>query len=206
MILPTVKLRIMRPHRSEICDLAVTRYIPGGYDLLGQDLPSPSKLQQSRGLNPPDHSLGTSKPQMPAFVPLPVPPECNVQWPSPSSTIPNPIPVPGPAPVPVLGLQIDLPPGDPTLDSQSLLASLGVTEQCQAPSISNDEQIPDQLLVPGPALVPAPDHAPDHHSRDPSPGPLSSPSLAPLPMPVRERQILPNTAEAHPKVQPRNPY
>ncbi|XP_066973195.1 uncharacterized protein [Macrobrachium rosenbergii] len=189
MMLPTVKLRITRPHRSEICDLAVTRYIPGSYDLLlGQDFQSPSKLQQSRGPNPPNYSLGTSKPQTPAFVPLSVPPECNVQWPPPSRSIPNPIPMTSPAPEPVPGPQIDPPLGDPTLDSQSLPVSLGSTEQCQAPSIPNDEQFPNQLLVPGLTLVPAPEHAPDLHSRDPSPGPLSSPSLAPLPVPLRETE------------------
>ncbi|XP_066969133.1 uncharacterized protein [Macrobrachium rosenbergii] len=113
-------------------------------------------------------------------------PKSNVQWPPPPRSISDPIPVPGPAPVPVPGPQVDTPPGDPTLDSQSLPVSLGCTEQCPAPSFPNDEQIPNQLLVPGPTLVPVPEHNPDLHSRDPSPGHLSSPGLAPLPMLVRE--------------------
>ncbi|XP_066970189.1 helicase SRCAP-like [Macrobrachium rosenbergii] len=158
MILPTVKLKVTRPHRSEIYDLAVARYIPGG----------------------------TSKPQTPDFLPLPLPPECNVQWPPPPRSIPDPIPVPGPAPVPVPAPQVDPPPGDLILDSQSLPVSFGCTGKYPAPSVPNDNQIPNQLLVPGPALVPVPEHSPDVHSRYPSPGLLSSPVLAPLPMPVRE--------------------
>ncbi|XP_066969143.1 uncharacterized protein [Macrobrachium rosenbergii] len=106
MILPTVKLRVMRPHRSEICDLVVARYIPGGYDiLLGQTSSPHLSYSNPGGSNPPYHSLGTSKPQMPAFIPLPVPPECNVQWPPPPRSILDPITVPGPTPVPVPGLQ-----------------------------------------------------------------------------------------------------
>ncbi|XP_066947118.1 zyxin-like [Macrobrachium rosenbergii] len=187
MALPNVKLTVTRPHRSEICNLAVARHIPGGYDiLLGQDFQSSSKLQQSRGQNPPDHSLGTSKPQTPVFVPLPVPPECNVQWSPPSRSIPDPIPAPDPAPVPVPGPPIDPPPGDPMLDSQSLPVSLGCTQQCQAPSILNNEHILNQILVPHPALVPAPEHAADLHSRDSSPGPLSFTGLTLLPVPVRD--------------------
>ncbi|XP_066956253.1 E3 ubiquitin-protein ligase RNF12-B-like [Macrobrachium rosenbergii] len=112
--------------------------------------------------------------------------ECNVQWPPPSRSILDPIPVPGPDPVPVPGPQIDTRLGDPTLDSQSLPVSLGTLSNAQALSVPNDEQIPNQLLVPGPALVPVPEHVPNLHSRDPSPGSLSSPSLAPLPMPIRE--------------------
>ncbi|XP_066944600.1 uncharacterized protein [Macrobrachium rosenbergii] len=115
-----------------------------------------------------------------------VPPECNVQWPLPSRSIPEPILEPGPGPLLVPGPQINPPPGDPTLDSQSLPMSLGCTEQCQAPSVPNDRQIPNQLLVPDPALVPAPKHPPDLHSREPSPDPLSPPGLALLPMPVME--------------------
>ncbi|XP_066947127.1 uncharacterized protein [Macrobrachium rosenbergii] len=158
MILPTVKLRVTRPHRSEICDLVVARYIPGGYDLLlGQDFQSPSKLEQSRGRNPPHCSLGMSKPQTPDFVPLPVPPG-ELQWPPPPRSTSS---HSGTQPCPQCQchtLHRLIPPGDPTFDSQSL--------QCH--------------------LVPPPEHGPDLHSRDPSPGPLSSPGLALLPMPVRE--------------------
>ncbi|XP_066956235.1 platelet glycoprotein Ib alpha chain-like [Macrobrachium rosenbergii] len=96
------------------------------------------------------------------------------------------MPVPSPTPVPVPGHKIDPPPGDPTLDSQSLPVSLGCTEQCHCPSVTNDEQSTNQILVLDSALVPAPEHAPDLHSRDPYPGLLSSPGMAPLPMPVRE--------------------
>ncbi|XP_066971776.1 tetra-peptide repeat homeobox protein 1-like [Macrobrachium rosenbergii] len=117
---------------------------------------------------------------------VPVPPERNVQWPPPSRSIPDPIPVAGPAPLPVPGPQIDPPPGVPTLDSQSLPVSLGGAEQCQAPSVPNDKQIPNQLLARGPTLVPVPEHIPTLHSRDSSLGPLSFPGLAPLPVPVRE--------------------
>ncbi|XP_066937346.1 tetra-peptide repeat homeobox protein 1-like [Macrobrachium rosenbergii] len=106
-----------------------------------------------------------SKPQMPAFIPLLVP---------------------GPAPVPMPGPQIDPPPGDPNLDLQSLPVTLACTEQCQAPSALDDEQIPNKILVPDPALVPLPEHAPDLCSRDTSPGPLSSPGLTPLPVSVSE--------------------
>ncbi|XP_066963352.1 tetra-peptide repeat homeobox protein 1-like [Macrobrachium rosenbergii] len=126
----------------------------------------------------------SSKTQMPDFIPLPLPPECNVQWPPQPRLIPDPIPVPDPAPVPLPGPQIDPPPGDPILDSQSLPVSLGCTEQCQALCVQTDEQIPKLLLVPDPTLVPVTEHAPDLHSRGPSLGPISLPGLAPLPMPT----------------------
>ncbi|XP_066971751.1 tetra-peptide repeat homeobox protein 1-like [Macrobrachium rosenbergii] len=145
----------------------------------------------------PSYGTGQSKTQTPDFF-MPVPPECNVQWPPPPRSIPDPIPVPGPAPVPVPGSPVEPLPGNPTLDSQSLPVSLGCTEQCQAPSVPNNEQIPNQSLVPGPASVPVPEHAPDFHSRDPSLGPLSSPGLAPLPMPVREADP-PNHSGSSPK-------
>ncbi|XP_066940006.1 uncharacterized protein [Macrobrachium rosenbergii] len=187
MILPTVQLRVTRPHRSKIYNLEVASYIPGGYGiLLEQDFQSPAKLRQSRGPNPPKHSLSMSRPQTPALITLPVPPKYDVQWPPPSRLIPDPIPVPGPAPMPVPGPQIDLSPEDPKLDSQSLPVPLACTEQCQAPSVPNNKQIPNKIIVPDPALVPAPEHASDLHSRDPNQDPLSPPSLAPLPVLVRE--------------------
>ncbi|XP_064084380.1 uncharacterized protein LOC135200056 [Macrobrachium nipponense] len=53
LILPTVQLRVTRPHFSKVCTLAVASYIPGGYDLLlGQDMKSPSHSKQPRGPNP----------------------------------------------------------------------------------------------------------------------------------------------------------
>ncbi|XP_066941382.1 WAS/WASL-interacting protein family member 3-like [Macrobrachium rosenbergii] len=76
--------------------------------------------------------------------------------------------------------------GDSKVDSKSLPVPLACTEPCQAPSVTNDEQIPKQIMVPAPALVPPPEHAPDLHSRDPNKDPLSSPGLAPLPVPVGE--------------------
>ncbi|XP_066958056.1 uncharacterized protein [Macrobrachium rosenbergii] len=82
--------------------------------------------------------------------------------------------------MPVPRHPIDLPPGDPKIDSQSLPVPLECTEQCQAPSIPNGEQSPNPIPVPGPALVPVPEHASDLHSRDPSSDPLSSSGLAPL--------------------------
>ncbi|XP_066941380.1 protein enabled homolog [Macrobrachium rosenbergii] len=124
----------------------------------GTDFQSPAKLQKSRGPNPQNHSLGMSRPQMPAFITLLVPPEYDVQWPPSSQSILDPIPVPGPAPVP--GPQIYLPPEDPKLYSQSLPVPLACTEQCYSPSVLNDEQIPDQITVPDPALVPTPKHTP----------------------------------------------
>ncbi|XP_066978819.1 tetra-peptide repeat homeobox protein 1-like [Macrobrachium rosenbergii] len=127
-----------------------------------------------------------SKPRTPTLITLPVPPEYDVQWPPPSRSIPDPISVPGPAPVPVPWSHIDLPPGDPKLDSQSLPVPLECTEQCQPLSVPNDEQITDQIIVPDPALVPAPEHGPDLHSRDPNQDPLSSSGLVPLPASVRE--------------------
>ncbi|XP_064077954.1 uncharacterized protein LOC135195580 [Macrobrachium nipponense] len=42
MFLPTVRLRVTRPHHSKLCTMAVATYRPGGYDvLLGQDFKSP---------------------------------------------------------------------------------------------------------------------------------------------------------------------
>ncbi|XP_066969158.1 tetra-peptide repeat homeobox protein 1-like [Macrobrachium rosenbergii] len=99
----------------------------------------------------------------------------------PPRSIPDPIPVPGPASVPVPGPQSDLPPGD----ANSLPMPLACIEQCQAPSVLTDEH-KKPLIVPDPALVPVPEHAPNLHSRGPTQDPLSSPSLAPLPAPVRE--------------------
>ncbi|XP_066953375.1 tetra-peptide repeat homeobox protein 1-like [Macrobrachium rosenbergii] len=128
-----------------------------------------------------------SKSHKPAFIPLPVPPEYNVQQTAPSEQISKSIPVPGPAPVPVPRTPIDLPPGDPKIGSQSLPVPLECTEQCQALSIPNGRESPNPMPVPDPALVPVPAHAPDLHSRDPRPGPLSSPGLAPIPVPLRER-------------------
>ncbi|XP_066943492.1 E3 ubiquitin-protein ligase RNF12-B-like [Macrobrachium rosenbergii] len=110
---------------------------------------------------------------------LPVPPEYDVQWPP--RSIPDPIPVPRPASVPVPGPQSDLPPGD----GKSLPVPLACTEQCQAPSVLTEEH-KKLLIVPDPALVPVPEYAPDLHSRDPTQDPFSSPSLAPLPVLVRE--------------------
>ncbi|XP_064101550.1 uncharacterized protein LOC135212099 [Macrobrachium nipponense] len=47
LILPTVQLRVTRPHFSKVCTLAVASYIPGGYDLLlGQDMKSPSQFKK----------------------------------------------------------------------------------------------------------------------------------------------------------------
>ncbi|XP_066962150.1 uncharacterized protein [Macrobrachium rosenbergii] len=88
-----------------------------------------------------------SKSHQPAFIPMSLPPEYNVQWPPPSEQISTPSPVPGPAPMTVPKCPRDLPPGDPKIDSQSLPVPL---------------------------------------SREPSPDPLSSPILAPLPVPVGE--------------------
>ncbi|XP_066981650.1 uncharacterized protein [Macrobrachium rosenbergii] len=171
MILPTVQLRVTRLHKSKICNLALASYILGGYDLLlGQDF----------------QSLGMSNSQEPPFIPVPVPPEYSVQWPPPSKQISMPSPVPGPAPVPVSRHPIDLPPGDPKINSPSLPVPLECTEHCQAPSLPNGEQSPDPIPVPDPALVSLPEHVPDLHSRGPSSDLLSSPGLALLPMPVRE--------------------
>ncbi|XP_066961168.1 CREB-regulated transcription coactivator 1-like [Macrobrachium rosenbergii] len=109
-----------------------------------------------------------SNSQEPPFIPLPVPPEYSVQWPPPSEQISKPIRVPDPAPVPVPKHPIDLPPGDPKIDSQSLPVPLECTEQCQAPSVPNGEQSQNPTPLPDPALVPVPEHAPDLHSRGPS--------------------------------------
>ncbi|XP_066979097.1 mediator of RNA polymerase II transcription subunit 15-like [Macrobrachium rosenbergii] len=89
--------------------------------------------------------------------------------------------VSGPASVPVPGPQTDLPPGV----AKSHSRSLACIDQCQAPSVLTDEHT-NPLIVPDPALVPAPEHATDLHSRDPTQDPLSSPGLAPLPALVRE--------------------
>ncbi|XP_066960754.1 calphotin-like [Macrobrachium rosenbergii] len=88
---------------------------------------------------------------------------------------------PGPASVPAPGPQSDLPPGD----AKFLPVPLACTEQCQAPSVLTDEH-KKPLIVPDSDLVPAPEHNPDLHSRDPTQDPLSSPGLAPLPASVRE--------------------
>lgn len=42
LTLPTVRLRVTRPHKSRIYTTGVVNNIPGGYDLLGQDPPSQS--------------------------------------------------------------------------------------------------------------------------------------------------------------------
>ncbi|XP_066978979.1 uncharacterized protein [Macrobrachium rosenbergii] len=65
-----------------------------------------------------------------------------------------------------------------------------------------------QIIVPAPALVPVPEHAPDLHSRDPNKDPLSSPGLALLPVPVRETDPAehsgssPKGAASHPVPEP----
>ncbi|XP_066941386.1 keratinocyte proline-rich protein-like [Macrobrachium rosenbergii] len=217
MILPTVRLRVTRPHASRIYNLAIANSIPGGYDLiLGQDFPSPSKLKKSRGPNspnkiqlkdcPPPRSLPDPVPvpsTAPAPVPrspldlppgdpenksqsLPVPLERTEQCQAPSSQNGEKIPKSMSVPVPVPRHQINPPLGDPKINSKSLPALLDGTEQCPSPSVSNDEKPLGPSLVPGPALVPVPEHAHELHSRDPSPEPLPPPGLAPLPMPVRE--------------------
>ncbi|XP_066952534.1 uncharacterized protein [Macrobrachium rosenbergii] len=178
-----------KPQGNQCVDIAILQflvgrvasYIPGGYDLLlGQDFLSPSKIQQSGFPNPSSYSLGMRNSQEPPFIPLPVPPEYSVQWPSPSKQISKPSPVPGPAPVPVPRHPIDLLPGDPKINSQSLPAPLECTVQCQALSIPNGEQSPNP--IPGPVS----EQAPDLHLRDPSLGPLSLASLVPPPVLVRE--------------------
>ncbi|XP_066969187.1 MAP7 domain-containing protein 1-like [Macrobrachium rosenbergii] len=97
-------------------------------------------------------------------------------------TISNPSPVSGPAPVPVPRHPINLHAGDSKIDSQSLPVPLECTEQCQPPVFPNGKQSPNPAPVPGPASVLVPEHTPDLHSRDPTLDPLSSSSLAPLPV------------------------
>ncbi|XP_066946916.1 uncharacterized protein [Macrobrachium rosenbergii] len=126
------------------------------------------------------------------------PPEYNVQWPPPSKLIPDPIPVPGPAPVLVPRHQLDLPMRSQNLFTISPIL-LECTEQCQAPSVPNDEQIPHIIPVPDAALVSAPEHAPDLSSRDPNPDPLFISAWLPY-LSWQERRILPTTVEAEPKV------
>ncbi|XP_066980964.1 uncharacterized protein [Macrobrachium rosenbergii] len=82
MILPTVQLRVTRPHRARTLRLAVAKHIPGDYDvLLGQDFTSHFKPPPFRGPHSPINH-------------------------------PNPSPVPGTASVPVPRPQPDLPSGE----------------------------------------------------------------------------------------------
>ncbi|XP_066972396.1 uncharacterized protein [Macrobrachium rosenbergii] len=193
MILPTVQLRVSRPHQSKMCNLAVASHLPGGYDvILGQDFQSLPKSRQSRGPYSPNHSAGASN--SPPLLPQPrlsppgyqedvrsppVPPEYDVQWPP--RSVPDPLPVSGPASVPVPGPQSDLPSGD----AKFLPVPLACPEQGQASSVLTDEP-KKPLIAPDSALVPAPERYADLHSRDPTQDPLSSPGLAPLPASVRE--------------------
>ncbi|XP_066968097.1 WAS/WASL-interacting protein family member 2-like [Macrobrachium rosenbergii] len=164
--------------------------------------------RESQGPHSPTHSSGASNPPPPfpqsILAPLgyhkdvkflPVPPEYGVQWPP--RSIPDPIPVPGLISVPVPGSKSYLTPGDAKSYSTSLSVPLACTEQCQALSILTDEHT-NPLIVPDPALVPAPEHAPDLLSRDATQDLLSSPSLAPLPALVRET-VPPDHSRSPPK-------
>ncbi|XP_066963160.1 anti-sigma-I factor RsgI2-like [Macrobrachium rosenbergii] len=203
LILSTVCLRVTRPHQTKICTLAVADYLPGGYDLLlGQDSLSQPNSKQPKGSDPSQSPSGTNSPLLPG------PHECPEQCHAPSASVveplPNLIPVQGPALVPVPEHTIDLPSGNPKLDSNSLPVPLECPEQCHTPSIPNveptsnlspepgpalmtvPEPIPTLTAVPGLTLVPVPEHTIDLPSGDPSPYHLSSPVLTLLSVPVRE--------------------
>ncbi|XP_066972111.1 uncharacterized protein [Macrobrachium rosenbergii] len=92
MILPTVKLRVTRPHRARTLRLAVAKHIPGGYDvLLGQDFTSPSKPRQFWGSNSLTNPPNPSPVPCTASVPMPRP---QPDLPSGESRLSTPLPVP----------------------------------------------------------------------------------------------------------------
>ncbi|XP_066981419.1 MAPK-interacting and spindle-stabilizing protein-like [Macrobrachium rosenbergii] len=109
---------------------------------------------------------------------------------------PDPSPVPGTASEPVPRSQPDLPSGEPR-QSTPLPVPLGRTEQCQSLSVQTDETTTTSL--PAPVPMPVPEHAPDPPPRDPTPNPLSSPGLVPLPVLVARETGIPDPSGGSPK-------
>ncbi|XP_066981045.1 uncharacterized protein [Macrobrachium rosenbergii] len=122
--------------------------------------------------NPSQSLSGTKSPHRPASKPLPVPPERPEQCQAPSISDVEPssnlIPVQAPALVLVPEHTIDLASRDPKPTSNSLPVALERPEHYFSLSIPDIEPIPNLIPVPSSALVPAPVHAIDLPSGDPS--------------------------------------
>ncbi|XP_066961413.1 uncharacterized protein [Macrobrachium rosenbergii] len=104
------------------------------------DIQSTEEVEENHTMDDIDYVKGEEiTPSPPPFIPLPVPSEYFVQWPPPSKQISK------PSPVPVPWHPIDLPPGDPKIDSQSLPVPL----PGHAPDLYSRDPSLDPLSSPG---------------------------------------------------------